>query len=248
MKTTRRHAIKTFLSTVAITCSGAAMFSRGFAQSPPTSAPEAPAPAGPFKLPPLDYPYDALEPFIDAETMHLHHDKHHQAYVNKLNEAIAPYPEFSSKSIETILSDFKNVPEPIQTAIKNQGGGHANHSLFWKILAKNGASRPQGDLAKAINQELEGFAKFQEDFNKAALGVFGSGWVWLVLDSNKKLKLVTTPNQNSPLLDAQTPLFGIDVWEHAYYKKYSNRRIEYIQAFANVLNWNYIGVQYQTLM
>lgn len=253
MKTTRRQAIQTLCSTLAATLTGAALLNRTFAQitgTPASAATNGPssspsAPTGPYTLPPLPYAYDALEPYIDAETMHLHHDKHHAAYVAKLNEAIAPYPELGAKPVEDLLRGFNTIPEPIQKAVRNQGGGHANHSLFWKILAKDEGTNPKGALAKAINDDLGGVTKFQEDFTKAAMGVFGSGWAWITIDpGTKKLLLSAAPNQDSPLMNGQTPLFGLDVWEHAYYLKYRNKRADYVKAFWSILNWDFVSDRY----
>jgi len=195
-----------------------------------------------YELPQLDYPYDALEPHIDARTMEIHHTKHHNGYVTKVNTAISG-TEFESKSVEDLISDMNSIPDNIRTAVRNNGGGHANHSLFWKVIGPNGGGTPSGDLASAIDSELGGFDKFKEDFTAAALGRFGSGWAWVVVD-NGKLKIVDTPNQDSPLMEGLTPILGMDVWEHAYYLKYQNRRPEYVEAFYNVINWNEVAKRY----
>jgi Fe-Mn family superoxide dismutase len=195
---------------------------------------------GVFKLPPLGYDYDALEPFIDAETMKLHHDKHHAGYVSKLNQAIAKAPDFEKKSIEELLGNLDALPEAIRTEVRNNGGGHANHSLFWRTLKKSENGKPSGDLAKAIDSSFGSFEKFQEQFGTAATKVFGSGWAWLV-SRDGKLTVEATPNQDSPLFTGATPLLGLDVWEHAYYLKYQNRRADYIKAFWNVVNWEAVA-------
>jgi Fe-Mn family superoxide dismutase len=210
------------------------------AQAPAVAA----APAeGVFKLPPLGYDYDALEPYIDAETMKIHHDKHHAAYVSKLNVAIAGAPSLEKKPIEEILANLDAVPEAVRKDIRNQGGGHANHSLFWQTLKKNDNGKPTGELAKAIDTDLGGVDKFQEAFAAAATKVFGSGWAWLIL-KGRKLSIDSTPNQDSPYSAGGVPLLGIDVWEHAYYLKYQNRRPDYIKAFQSVINWDFVSERY----
>jgi Fe-Mn family superoxide dismutase len=207
-------------------------------------APPAVAPAGPFVLPPLPYPYAALEPHIDTETMRLHHDKHHATYVAKLNEAVAAAPELAGKSVEQMLRDLARVPEGVRAAVRNHGGGHANHSLFWTSLAPAPSAPPQGRLAAAVQGQFGSFDGLREQLTKAAGGVFGSGWAWLTLDSAKKLVVGTLPNQDSPLSSGQTPLFGIDVWEHAYYLKYQNRRADYVQALLSIVDWAAVGRRY----
>ncbi|MCB0357989.1 MAG: superoxide dismutase [Bdellovibrionales bacterium] len=196
-----------------------------------------------FELPKLDYAYDALEPYIDARTMEIHHTKHHQGYVTKVNDAIKG-TEFESKSIEQLLCSISDVPEKIRTAVQNNGGGHANHSLFWKIMTPKSAGKPSGSLAQAIDNDLGGFDKFKELFTTAAAGRFGSGWAWLLVN-NGKLAVESTPNQDSPLMSGKTPILGLDVWEHAYYLKYQNRRPEYIEAFFNVINWEAVAERFQ---
>lgn len=203
---------------------------------------EAPAPA--FKLPPLGYDYDALEPHIDAKTMQFHHDKHHAAYVAKLNAAIAKAPDLGSKSIEDILKSLVSTPEAIREDLRNQGGGHFNHTLFWSTLKKAEGSGPEGDLLKAMDKQFTSFAKWQESFSDTAMKVFGSGWVWLVARGSK-LSIEPTPNQDSPLTTGGTPLLGLDVWEHAYYLKYQNRRADYVKAFQSVINWEVVGANYK---
>jgi superoxide dismutase, Fe-Mn family len=193
-----------------------------------------------YELPKLPYGYDALEPYIDARTMEIHYTKHHQGYVNNLNAALAKHSEIADRPLEELLRDIKKVPEDIRTAIRNHGGGHSNHSLFWTIMAgakSGGGGEPGGVLAGAIAKTFGDFAKFKEEFTKAAGGVFGSGWAWLVLDAKGGLVVTTTPNQDSPLMRGEKPILGLDVWEHAYYLKYQNKRPDYIAAWWNVVNW-----------
>ncbi len=192
----------------------------------------------PFSLPSLPYPYDALEPHIDKLTMEIHHTKHHAAYVNNLNKALESAPELANKSLEELLANnCALVPEKIRTAVRNHGGGHINHSLFWEIMGPKAGGQPSGKLADAITQTFGSFEKFKEKFTEAALGRFGSGWAWLVYTPDKKLEVYSTPNQDSPLMEGKTPILGIDVWEHAYYLKYQYRRADYVQAWWNVVNW-----------
>jgi Fe-Mn family superoxide dismutase len=189
-----------------------------------------------YELPPLPYAYDALEPYIDARTMEIHHTKHHQAYISNLNAAIEKHPELASKSLDELLRDLNAVPEDIRTVVRNHGGGTWNHSLFWVIMSPNGGGMPGGELAKAIETTFGSFDAFKAEFEKAANGRFGSGWAWLVL-RNGSLAVVSTPNQDNPLSEGMIPLMGIDVWEHAYYLKYQNRRAEYVTNWWNVVNW-----------
>jgi Fe-Mn family superoxide dismutase len=196
-----------------------------------------------FELPKLSYSYDALEPYIDASTMELHHSKHHATYVAKLNEALAKAPEWQNKTIEELLTSLNSIPESIRTAVKNHGGGHYNHSLFWSILKLNGGQEPQGELAKAIARDFGDFAKFREIFTQAAVGLFGSGWVWLVADAAGKLSVITTSNQESPISQGLKSLLTLDVWEHAYYLKFQNRRTEYAEAWWNAVNWEEVGAR-----
>ncbi len=192
----------------------------------------------PFSLPPLPYPYDALEPHIDKLTMEIHHTKHHAAYVNNLNKALESAPELANKSLEELLANnCAVVPENIRTAVRNHGGGHINHSFFWEIMGPNAGGQPSGKIAEAINKTFGSFEKFKEKFTEAALGRFGSGWAWLVLTPDRQLEVYSTANQDSPLMEGKTPILGIDVWEHAYYLKYQNRRADYVQAWWNVVNW-----------
>ncbi|MBC2301807.1 superoxide dismutase [Listeria welshimeri] len=190
-----------------------------------------------YELPKLPYTYDALEPNFDKETMEIHYTKHHNTYVTKLNEAVANHPELASKPVEELVANLDSVPEDIRGAVRNHGGGHANHTLFWSILSPNGGGAPTGNLKAAIESEFGTFDEFKEKFNAAAAARFGSGWAWLVVN-NGKLEIVSTANQDSPLSDGKTPLLGLDVWEHAYYLKFQNRRPEYIDTFWNVINWD----------
>ena len=190
-----------------------------------------------YTLPDLPYGYDALEPYIDVETMHLHHDKHHNTYVTNLNAAIEKYPELAEQSVEELVANLNEVPEDIRTAVRNNGGGHANHSFFWKIIAPNAGGAPTGAIKEAIDEAFGSFEKMKEEFKTAATGRFGSGWAWLVLN-NGKLEITSTANQDNPLTDGKTPIIGLDVWEHAYYLKYKNVRPDYIAAFWDVVNWD----------
>ncbi|EGT7996591.1 TPA: superoxide dismutase [Listeria monocytogenes] len=190
-----------------------------------------------YELPKLPYTYDALEPNFDKETMEIHYTKHHNTYVTKLNEAVAGHPELASKSVEELVANLDSVPEDIRGAVRNHGGGHANHTLFWSILSPNGGGAPTGNLKAAIESEFGTFDEFKEKFNAAAAALFGSGWAWLVVNDGK-LEIVSTANQDSPLSDGKTPVLGLDVWEHAYYLKFQNRRPEYIDTFWNVINWD----------
>ncbi|MEX2561283.1 MAG: superoxide dismutase [Pirellulales bacterium] len=196
-----------------------------------------------YTVPPLPYPFDALEPHIDARTMEIHHDKHHNAYVTNLNKAIEG-TDLGKQSIEQLIANIEKVPENIRTAVRNNGGGHANHSLFWTIMGPGAGGKPSGPLAEAIDKELKGFDAFKEELGKAAIGRFGSGWGWLSVDRNKKLVIESTPNQDSPLMHGNTPILGCDVWEHAYYLKYQNRRPDYVAAFFNVINWPAVADRY----
>ena len=193
-----------------------------------------------YTLPELPYAYDALEPYIDVETMHLHHDKHHNTYVTNLNAAIEKHPELGEKSVENLISDMNAIPEDIRTAVRNNGGGHANHTFFWEIMAPNAGGQPTGAIKEAIDETFGSFDEMKAAFKTAATGRFGSGWAWLVVN-NGKLEITSTPNQDSPLMDGQTPVLGLDVWEHAYYLKYKNVRPDYIEAFWNVVNWDKVN-------
>jgi len=191
-----------------------------------------------YELPKLPYGYDALEPYLDAKTMEIHHTKHHQAYTNNLNAALEKHPEVADAPLEKMLADLTLVPEDIRMAVRNQGGGYWNHDFFWKVMAPKAGGEPQGKVADMIKASFGGFAPFKEIFTKTAAGVFGSGWAWLVLGADGKLAVTSTPNQDSPLALKQKPLLALDVWEHAYYLKYQNRRPEYIDAWWNVVNWD----------
>jgi Fe-Mn family superoxide dismutase len=205
---------------------------------------QAPAPSGPFKLPALGYAFDALEPHIDARTMEIHHDRHHQAYVNNLNKALEGQEALSKKTIEQIVRHLEDVPENIRPAVRNNGGGHYNHSLFWQMMKKGGGGEPKGTLAKALERKFGNFAGFKEEFSATAMKVFGSGWAWLMLD-DKELKIASTPNQDTPLSQGRQALLGLDVWEHAYYLKYQNKRADYVGAFLNVVNWDFVGERFE---
>ena len=193
-----------------------------------------------FTLPPLPYSSDALEPYIDRQTMEIHHDKHHGTYVKNLNAALEKYPELQSKSIEDLLRAINTVPAGIRTAVRNNGGGHANHSMFWLIMAPNAGGQPTGAIADALKSSFGSVDTFKNEFTKAALGRFGSGWAWVV-DQGGRLVIESTANQDSPLMEGRKPVFGLDVWEHAYYLKYQNRRADYIEAWWNVVNWTEIN-------
>ncbi|KAA0132140.1 superoxide dismutase [Gimesia chilikensis] len=196
-----------------------------------------------YSLPDLPYAYDALEPHIDARTMEIHHTKHHQAYITKANAALEGHSDLASKSIEDLMSDLSAVPEDIRTAIRNNGGGHANHSLFWTIMSPNGGGTPSGELGDDINATFGSFDAFKEQFANAAATRFGSGWAWLSVDGGK-LIVESTPNQDTPLSEGHTPILGLDVWEHAYYLNYQNKRPDYISAFFNVINWDEVAKRY----
>jgi Fe-Mn family superoxide dismutase len=187
-------------------------------------------------LPPLPYPFDALEPYIDAKTMEIHHDKHHGAYVNNLNKALEGHPELQKLPVEELLAGISKVPEAVRTAVRNNGGGHLNHSMFWKIMKKGGGGEPSGDLSDAINKTFGSFGEFKKTFTQAATSRFGSGWAWMLIRGGK-LTVESTANQDNPIIDGGKALFGLDVWEHAYYLKYQNRRPEYIEAWWNTVNW-----------
>lgn len=195
-------------------------------------------------LPSLPYDYTALEPHIDAKTMEIHHTKHHQGYVDKLNAALEGHSELAEKPLAELLRDIKNVPETIRTAVQNNGGGHANHSLFWTVLSANGGGDPSGVLAEKMTATFGSFADFKEEFSQAAATRFGSGWAWLVVSADGSLAVYSTANQDSPLMQGDTPILGLDVWEHAYYLNYQNKRPDYIEAFWNVVNWDEVERRY----
>jgi Fe-Mn family superoxide dismutase len=194
----------------------------------------------PYSLPQLLYSYDALEPYIDKMTMEIHHTKHHQAYINNLNSALEKYPEFHNLELEEILKNLNQLPEEIRTAVRNNGGGHYNHSLFWEIMKPNGGGEPKGKLKEEIERNFGSFEEFKKIFSETAIKHFGSGWAWLVITSDKKLKVYSMLNQDNPLMNGDIPIMGLDVWEHAYYLKYQNRRAEYVEAWWHVVNWDKI--------
>lgn len=199
-----------------------------------------------FKLPDLPYAFSALEPHIDAQTMEIHHGKHHNAYTTNLNAALENYPDLASKAIEDILSDLNQVPENIRTAVRNNGGGFYNHNLFWVVMSPNGGGEPSGDLADEINAAFGDFNSFKDTFSKAAATRFGSGWAWLCKKGDGGLMVMSTPNQDSPIMEGITPILGLDVWEHAYYLKYQNRRPDYISAWWNVVNWGEVARRFES--
>ena len=213
----------------------------------PPGALAADNPAG-FELPKLPYAFDALEPYIVAKTMEIHHDRHHKGYVDNLNKALGGHPDLLGMHVEDILRDIDKVPQPIRQAVINNGGGHANHSMFWQVMAKNAGGKPGGDLAKAIDEAFGDFDKFQAKMSDAAVKQFGSGWAWLVVGEGGRLEVLATANQNSPLLPMyqhKKPILGIDVWEHAYYLKYQNKRADYVKAWWNVVNWDDVAERYK---
>ncbi|WP_422123147.1 superoxide dismutase [Planococcus sp. X10-3] len=197
-----------------------------------------------YELPELPYAYDALEPHIDKETMNIHHTKHHNTYITNVNAALEGHDDLSSKSVEDLISDLNAVPEDIRTAVRNNGGGHANHSLFWQLMTPNGTGAPSGALAEAINSKFGSFDEFKTKFENAGKTRFGSGWAWLAV-SNGELEVTSTANQDSPLMDGKTPILGVDVWEHAYYLKYQNKRPDYLAAFWNVVNWDEVSKRFE---
>ena len=196
-----------------------------------------------YELPKLPYAYDALEPHIDARTMEIHHTKHHNAYITNLNGALEKHPELDKKSLEALLGDLNAVPEDVRTVVRNHGGGTWNHSMFWEIMGPKAGGAPKGELAKAIDAGFKSFDAFKEEFNKAAIGRFGSGWAWLV-KKGSGLAVISTPNQDNPLSDGSTPILGLDVWEHAYYLNYQNRRPDYVAAWWNVVNWDAVASRF----
>jgi superoxide dismutase, Fe-Mn family len=199
---------------------------------------------GEFTLPPLPYSFDALEPHIDARTMQIHHDKHHVAYVKNLNAAVGKYPQLKGKNAETLLQTLSSLPEEIRTVVRNNGGGHVNHSMFWQIMAPKAGGAPTGEIATAITETFGSFASFKTQFNEAGMKRFGSGWAWLVRSPDGKLQVMTTPNQDSPFLEGMFPIMGNDLWEHAYYLLYQNRRADYLEAWWNVINWGEVNKRY----
>jgi Fe-Mn family superoxide dismutase len=240
---TRREAVKQTLLVTAACTVGAAAIPRVHGQA--ASSAVTAAPSGPFVLPPLPYAFDALEPHLDAQTMQIHHDKHHGTYVANLNKAVAGQPDLAGKSVEDLLRNLSAVPETVRPAVRNQGGGHYNHSLFWQMLAKDrGGQPPEGEFADALKQKFGKFEDFKQQFTEAATKVFGSGWAWLTLEG-RELRIESTPNQDTPLSQGRLPLLGVDVWEHAYYLKYQNRRVDYLAAFFKVINWDFVAERYK---
>jgi superoxide dismutase, Fe-Mn family len=199
-----------------------------------------------FSLPDLPYPHNALEPHIDARTMEIHHQKHHGGYVSKLNDAVSKHPELKDKSVEDLLRGIESIPEDIRTAVRNNGGGHANHSLFWRIMGPNAGGEPTGGVGDAIRSAFGDFSAFRDKFAAAATGRFGSGWAWLILGNGGNVEIIDLPNQDSPLMQGRKPILGLDVWEHAYYLNYQNRRPDYVNAWWNVVNWAEVDKQYQS--
>lgn len=197
-----------------------------------------------YKLPELSYAFDALEPVVDTKTMNIHYSKHHQGYTNNLNAALEKFPEVAKTDVVELIKDLNLVPEEIRGAVRNNGGGYLNHTLFWEVMTPNGAKAPKGELLSAIEATFGSFEEFKEKFSTAAATRFGSGWAWLAVDSNKKLVVLSTPNQDSPLSDGLTPILGLDVWEHAYYLNYQNRRPDYISAWWDVVNWDVVTEKY----
>lgn len=198
----------------------------------------------PFELPALPYTYDALEPYVDAMTMEIHHQRHHQTYVNGLNNALAG-SRYEKWDLSELLRQIQSIPSNMQSTVRNHGGGHANHSLFWQVMSPQGGGEPTGKLAKAIESDIGGFQNFKEQFTQAAVSRFGSGWAWLVLNANGQLEITSTANQDSPLMDGLTPILGLDVWEHAYYLKYQNKRADYIAAFYEVIHWPEVARRFE---
>lgn len=214
---------------------------------PPVAYPDRELSASPAQLPKLPFAYDALEKAIDAETMKLHHDRHHATYVENLNEALQKHPELQNRSVEAMLRDLNSIPEDIRETVRNNGGGHLNHTIFWQIMSPNGGGEPTGEIAQQINQTFGSFDAFRKQFNEEGEDRFGSGWVWLVRNEQGQLQIATTPNQDSPIMDGLYPIMGNDVWEHAYYLRYQNRRAEYLNNWWNVVNWSEINRRLQAV-
>jgi superoxide dismutase, Fe-Mn family len=201
-----------------------------------------------YSLPPLPYAFNALEPNIDEQTMQIHHGRHHQTYITNVNNALQNHPDLAALSVEDLIKDLSRVPEAIRTAVRNNGGGHANHSLFWEIMGPGGGGAPSGDLAAAIDSTFGGLDSFKQQLTQAGVTRFGSGWAWLSVEPGGKLRVESTPNQDSPLMDGRTPILGVDVWEHAYYLKYQNRRPDYLAAWWNTINWNAVAARYKAAL
>jgi Fe-Mn family superoxide dismutase len=236
MNLNRRHFLK-LLGTTTVTASIATTATTTILASPAAAQGISSNSSGPFSLPPLPYAYDALEPYIDADTMRFHHDRHHAAYVNNLNAAIGRHPQLVNQSAIALLTNLDSIPEDIRSIVRNNGGGHINHSMFWEIMTPKGGGAPTGNIATAINDNFGSFAVLKQQFNDAGLKRFGSGWVWLVLTKAGKLEVTSTPNQDSPFITGDFPILGNDLWEHAYYLKYQNLRGDYLNAWWNVINW-----------
>lgn len=236
----RRH----FLFLLGSSVGAFALEANALAEKSPIGNATTPSTTGAIQLPPLPYAYKALEPHIDARTMQFHHEKHHAAYVNNLNAALDKHPELKSKTVEELLQNLDQVPEDIRTTVRNNGGGHVNHSMFWKIMKPNGGGEPTGAIASAINQTFGTFTDFKKQFNEAGAAHFGSGWVWLVRTKDGNLEITTTANQDNPLSEDKYPILGNDVWEHAYYLNYQNRRPDYLNAWWNVVNWDEINQRF----
>lgn len=232
----RRTFLRAAGAATLLTATTAGSFGRAYAADP--------APTGPFTLPPLPYEPAALEPHIDATTMGLHHDKHHATYVTNLNKALADHGELAKLPLEQLIAKLDEIPDTVRTAIRNNGGGHANHSMFWQIMGAPGGPAPEGELKAAIDADLGGLEKLQSDFNTAGTKVFGSGWVFVTAEKDGKLALVSKPNQDTPIMEGKRVLIGNDVWEHAYYLKYQNKRADYLKAWWNVVNWKAVGERY----
>ena len=239
----RRESLQ-LLTASAISAAASLAGGTALAQTMGQTQPSAPVATGPFKLPPLGYAYDALEPHIDAQTMNIHHTRHHQAYVTALNQIAERWPELGTMPPEAILGDLTKVPEALRTPVRNNLGGHWNHSFFWELMTPGGRKEPNGDLKAAIEQTFGGGAQLTDKLNSAGLARFGSGWAWLVINKDKKLDVISTANQDTPHLEGARPVIGVDVWEHAYYLKYQNKRPEYLDAFWNVVNWDYVNELY----
>jgi len=247
---TRREALKTTVLATAAVAAGLPAAKAQQAEPAMTllATPAATAaPAGPFTVPPLPYAFDALEPHIDAQTMQIHHDRHHATYVTNLNKAVAGHADLEKKSVEELVAHVSALPEALRIAVQNNGGGHYNHSLFWQMMKKGGGGEPKGELAAAIDKTFKNFDTFKAAFTTAATGRFGSGWAWLVLGADKQLAIESSANQDSPLSAGKGVVLGIDVWEHAYYLKYQNKRPDYIAAWFNVVNWDFATERYQKL-
>lgn len=245
MKSSRRQVLRTATLTAAAMAAGMVRTPRASAQAQAATPPI--AVGGPFTVAPLPYDAAALEPHLDAETMRLHHGKHHATYVKNLNAAVAAEPSLQGRSIEDLVAQLAGVPEAVRAVVRNHGGGHLNHTLFWQMMSPS-PTQPSDELAKALAAGMGGVDAFKQTFLETAGKVFGSGWAWLVVNREKALRVVTTPNQDNPLTDGMTPILGVDVWEHAYYLKYRNLRADYLKAWANVINWEFVSQRYAAAM